>query len=345
MPFGGTLSAWDDFVDQRMHELAEVDDLGLLAVAAVQLQHFADDAVDALRVVADHAEEPRAGGGHRTVFLEQLRGLVDGRQRIAHFVGDGRRQAAERGELHLLRLVLGPAEVFEIDERSAVEAGADAHEPHAQEALGGLHLERRQRLGVVLLPAAPVVVQRRAEFREPHAAAHPAEPAQQARHLRVVAAHDAVEVDDEHAVLHVLNDEAVDLLQVRDVDAALGGELFRRFRVASERDGDADGGEIAESDEARLERLRTADAAFEHAPDVEAEQDEARDRGVEERRLRAQEPAARRQLRKQQDRQRAARAAAGDHHQRDAQDVAHQQRRNERRQAQREASRAGRSRT
>ena len=65
------------------------------------------------------------------------------------------------------------------------------------------------------------------------------------------------------------------------------------------------GREIAEADEAGLERLRAADLAFEHAPDVEAEQDEARDRGVEERRLRAQQPAARGELREQQDRQRA----------------------------------------
>jgi hypothetical protein len=85
-----------------------------------------------LRVVADHAEKPRARGGYHAVLLEQLRRLVDGRQRIAHLVGNGRRQAAERGELHLLRLVLRPAEVLEIDEGSAVETGADAHEPDTQ---------------------------------------------------------------------------------------------------------------------------------------------------------------------------------------------------------------------
>ena len=115
-----------------MHELAQIDDVGLLPVAAVQLQYFADDAVDALRIVADHAEESRSRGGNCAILLEQLRGLVDGRKRITHLVGNGRRQAAQRGELHLLRLVLRPAEVLEIDEGPAVETGADAHEPHAQ---------------------------------------------------------------------------------------------------------------------------------------------------------------------------------------------------------------------
>ena len=153
---------------------------------------------------------------------------------------DRRGQAAHRRELHLLRFGLRAAEILEIDQRAAVEAGADAHQPHAQQALRGFDLERRQCLGVVLLPAPPVVVQRRAEFREPHAAAHPAESAEEPRDLRVVAAHDAVQVDDQHAVLHVLDDEAIDLLQVRDVDAALRGELFGRLRIAAERDGDAD---------------------------------------------------------------------------------------------------------
>ena len=59
-------------VSERMKSPSRID-FGLLAVAAVQLQHFADDAVDALRVVADHAEQPRAFGDDAAVFLEQLR--------------------------------------------------------------------------------------------------------------------------------------------------------------------------------------------------------------------------------------------------------------------------------
>jgi hypothetical protein len=179
-------------------------------------------------------------------------------------------------------------------------------------------------------------VQRRAELREAHAAAHPAESAQEPGDLGVVAAHDAVQVDDQHAVLHVLDDEAVDLLQVRDVDAALSGELFRGFRVSAKGDCDPDRREIAEADESGLKRLRSAHLALQHPPHVEAEQDEAREGGVEERRLRAQEPAACGQLRKEQDRERTTGGAARHHHQRDAQDVAGEKRRHEARQAQRQ---------
>jgi hypothetical protein len=38
-----------------------------------------------------------------------------------------------------------------------------------------------------------------------------------------VAAYHTVQVDDQHAVLHVLDDQPIDLLEVRDVDAALRG--------------------------------------------------------------------------------------------------------------------------
>ena len=316
-----------------MHELAQDDDLGLLSVAPVELQHLADDAVDALRVVADHPQQSRARRRDGAVLLEELRRLVDGRKRIAHLVRDRCRQPAQRRELHLLRLVLRAAEVFEVDQGAPVQARTDADQPHAQQPLRRIHLEWRQGLRVVLLPAAPVVVQRRAEFRQAHAAPHPAESTQKPGHLGVMTAHDSIEVDDEHAVLHVLDDQPVDLFEIRDVDAALRRELFGRLRVPSERHGDADRGEIAKSDESRLERLGAADATFEHAPDVQPQQDEARDRGVKKRRLRAQQPAAGGELRKEQDRQRAAGAAAGDHHQRDADDVAGEQCRHERRQA------------
>jgi hypothetical protein len=47
------------------------------------------------------------------------------------------------------------------------------------------------------------------------------------------AAHDAVQIDDEHAVLHVLDDEAVHLLEVRDVDAALRSQVFGQLGVTA----------------------------------------------------------------------------------------------------------------
>src|SRR6266550_6943194 len=127
---------------------------------------------------------------------------------------DRRRQASERRQLDLLRFGLCAAEVFEVDQCAAVQSGTDAHESYAQEPLRRLDLERRQRLRTVFVPAAPVIMQRRRKFDESHTAAHSTEVAEKPRDLRVMAAHDTVQVDDEHAVLHVLNDETVYLLQI-----------------------------------------------------------------------------------------------------------------------------------
>src|SRR5205085_240807 len=51
--FRGDVLGLHDLVDQRAHEFAKRDGFGLLAVATIELQHFTDDAVDALGVVAD----------------------------------------------------------------------------------------------------------------------------------------------------------------------------------------------------------------------------------------------------------------------------------------------------
>src|SRR5450631_1387167 len=271
-----------------MHEFAEHDDFGLLAVTAIELQDLADDAVDALGVGAYHRQQPLAFGGDRAVLLQQLRRLIDRGQGIANFVGDTGGEPSHRRQLDLLCLALRAAEVLEIDQRSAIEPRADAHQPDAEQPLRRLDLEWRQWLGKVFLPTAPVVVQRRAELGQAHAAAHAAEAAEQASYLRVMAADHAVEVDDQDAVLHVLDDQAVDLLEIGDVDAALRGQVLAGLGIATERERDADGGEIAEADESCLQDLRGRDQAVDQAPAVERDQDRAGQRSVKKCDLRAQ---------------------------------------------------------
>jgi hypothetical protein len=52
------------------------------------------------------------------------------------------RQPAHRRQFDLLRLALRATQIFEVNERSAIDAGSDAHQPHAQQPLRRLHLER-----------------------------------------------------------------------------------------------------------------------------------------------------------------------------------------------------------
>ena len=124
-------------------------------------------------------------------------------------------------------------------------------------------------------------MQRRRKFAETHAATHAAEVAEKTRDQRVVTAYDTVQIDHQHTVLHVLNDEPVHLLQIGDVNAALGGEILGQLRIAAERDGDADRREVPEADEPGLEERGHARAAVDGAIRFEAQQHDGREGGVE----------------------------------------------------------------
>ena len=264
-PARGHVLGFPDFFGQCADEFAEGNDLGLLPVATIQLQHFADNAIDAFGVAADHAQKTSTFGGHSAVLLQQLRRLIDRREWIADLVRDRCRQAPHGRQFDLLSLGLCATQVLEVDERAAIQSSADTHEPHTQQPLGRLDLEWREYFGEVFLPASPVIVQRGAELGKAHPAAHAAEATKQPGDLGVVAAHDAVQVDDQHAVLHVLNDQPVDLLEVGDVDTTLRREFLGLLGVPAERNRNADGGKVPERDDPGLEHLRQADHAFRHA--------------------------------------------------------------------------------
>ena len=169
-------------------------------------------------------------------------------------------------------------------------------------------------------------MQRRRKFDESHTAAHSTEVAEKPRDLRVVTAHDTVQVDDEHAVLHILNDETIHLLQIGDVDAALSCQILGQLGVTAECHRDADGREIAKADESGLEQRRTARGVIDDAIRFQAQQYDSGECGMEKSRAGSLQPPARRELRKQQDRQRRAAGAGGNHHERKKEHVANQQR-------------------
>src|SRR5690349_18446705 len=85
-----------DLLGDRGDEVAKRYHLGLLTIAPIELEHLADDAVDTLRVAADHAEQTLPFRRDAAVFLEELRRLVDRGERIAHLVRNRRGEAAQR---------------------------------------------------------------------------------------------------------------------------------------------------------------------------------------------------------------------------------------------------------
>ena len=89
-------------------------------------------------------------------------------------------------------------------------------------------------------------------------------------------AHHAIEVHHQDAVLHILDDQAVDLLEVCDVDAALRRELFAGLGVATQQQRDADRGEVAETDQSRLQNLRGGYQPIDQSPAIDRDEHRTR---------------------------------------------------------------------
>ncbi len=138
---------------------------------------------------------------------------------------------------------------------------------------------------------------------------------------RIGLADAALPVDHEHAVLHVADDELVDLRQVGEVDLALLGDLLAGSRVACERRSESRGGEERRRRDARLHEVLQARVEAPHLEGLLEQHRERGDGGMEE-----SEPATRdetgRGERHQQDHAQArAHAAARVHQHHDRDDV------------------------
>ena len=152
---------------------------------------------------------------------------------IAHLVRDVGGEPAERGELHLARFGLYARQVLEENDRARAAPPSDRHEARAHRARER-HVARGVAAVLVLAPRLEAARERRRVFGERDVAAAPQRP-QDALGARVELPDDAVPVDDEHAVLHVLDHVLAHLRHVLEIDLALRRELFARDRVLRER--------------------------------------------------------------------------------------------------------------
>ena len=75
--------------------------------------------------------------------------------------------------------------------------------------------------------------------------------------LRVAIANDADFVDDEHAIIHVANDQLIDLLEIREIDPALHGELFTGAVEVAEQHPETGDDEIGEALPAHRQQHRS----------------------------------------------------------------------------------------
>ena len=286
--------------------------LGLHAVAPVELEHVLHHPVEPARVVADDPDQALARG-LPVLLAHQLGRVGDRRQRVADLVRDVGGEPAEGGEFQLARLVFQLGDVLEVDHREAVvpDAGVDEPRAHHRARFGkgqhrccppGAGAPIRQRLGELDRERLDLIELGR-------------RPPEQLRDARIVAAHEAVRIDDEHPVLHVLDDALVDSELVGEIEAALPGDPLVGDHPLRELVGDERGGEVTDRDHRR----------WQEAPDVLAESDDLdrlldQHRNGRERRVEQQQPAAAHERRRgdrdqQHHREAAAEPAAREHEQ------------------------------
>ena len=240
-----------------------VDRADFLHPAGRHFHDVVDDPLQPLDVLGHHLRQlalRRIGG----VLGEQGIGLGDRRERIADLVGDAGRDPAHGGELLLAAARLHVAHVLE-EQHADLLAGArlalarEAH-PHAQRPVRvGRELQRHVAAG--LGPGGfgerPLDrVDQRAPGRhaaqlERRRAAH-AFRREQAARRRVGGAHLAAAVDHQHAVLHLLDHQAIQRrLLARHLEAAARAQLLAR-EPAGELAGEHGDDEEAAAGQARL---------------------------------------------------------------------------------------------
>jgi hypothetical protein len=204
-----------------------------------QLQHVVDDLAHALGVRADDLGQPHVFRAQRFRFGEELPGVAHRADRVANLVRDAGGQATQRGEFRLLDTRVHVARVLQEDEDRAVALSALAehrqvrHEPHAAPVGEQRELDVRASLGFPA-PRGDVVGERRRDVADRHACAG-GRCSEQARRRCVDQAHAIRGVEDHDALAQVLDDVVVELREVREIDAALGGERFARLEAVGER--------------------------------------------------------------------------------------------------------------
>src|SRR4029079_8854210 len=141
-----------------------------------------------------------------------------------NFVRNVRRQPTQRSKLHLARLVLDARKILQKYDGACCAAPPHRHESRADRAVEYRVAARIATL-LVFAPRLETTRELRCVFAQMHVAATP-ERAQDTLGAHVELPYDAVSVDDQHAVLHVLNDMLADLRHVLEIDLALCCELF-----------------------------------------------------------------------------------------------------------------------
>ena len=215
-------------------------------------------------------------------------------------MGNVRREPAQRRELHLPRLYLHPSQVLEKYHCAYIAAASDRHETRADLVVLHHRAHRVETGDRVLAPLFQPACQRRRVVLQILFAPLLAQSAEHFLGARIVLADQAVLVDHQHAVLHVLYHQLADFRHAGKIDFTLCYELLRGDQVFRQRVRHPCRGEVADAEQSSLYILRRLPIVEKDLRRVFDQHRDACQRGVKQREAAAADEPGGGQARQQQ---------------------------------------------
>ena len=250
------------FHDEAAHERGQVQVFRAGALAPGQAEHAFDNAVGALALLMDDLQQAAVGIADVRRFFQQLRGVVDGRQRVADLVGQAGREPAHGREGQRFGAPRDHAGIVQEDQHQ-VAVGEQAHEARLHFGAVRAQLQR----GFFLAPAAAPALQPARQFRGERG------QGQVGRGVALVAVAEqcqggfvgqgdaVVGIDHQHAGAHAADDQLVDFVKVGDLRAALFGQRLVAARARGDLLADVGHRHVAGGEHGQLGH-RAGGAAF-----------------------------------------------------------------------------------
>ena len=130
------------------HETFEVrlgvDWFGVRTIAAIQIQDLLHHPVESMRVFLNDRQQALIFRPTFAFFMQQVRGVVNARKRIADLVRNARREPSQCDQFHLLRLRPDATGVFDKNHRGRGRLVTNRDKPYLIIALGTRIAQHRE---------------------------------------------------------------------------------------------------------------------------------------------------------------------------------------------------------
>ncbi|CAH0179554.1 hypothetical protein SRABI35_01205 [Stenotrophomonas lactitubi] len=254
---------------EAAHEGGQIHVFRVGAFASGQAQHALNDAVGALALLVDDLQQAAVAVVEAGAFLEQLYGVIDGRQRVADLVGEAGRETPHCRQGERFGAARDHAGIIQKHQHQ-IAAGQQPGEARLHFRLVGVELQRHFILRPAVAPPLQAARQLGGDAGQVEAAGFTVAVvvAQQNRCGFVGQGDAVVGVHHDHTGTHAADDQFVDLEQVGHFVATLVGQLLVVAGAVADLVADEGQGQVAGGEHCQLGQRAGGIAAFQHLPQV-----------------------------------------------------------------------------